>query len=134
MPDQWLNIHGRFAGKVFMAGFSATTEKPFDPPPWLQPGPQTWELRRGSCDARSLVAWAASAAFDRPARRGAEMRRGAALPQAGQGLGRAASDIGRKASNSVAQAGQLFLVFAEGAWRLQPRWHFGSTPQMMHHF
>ena len=35
---------------------------------------------------------------------------------------------------SVAQAGQLFLVFAEGAWRLQPRWHFGSTPQMMHHF
>lgn len=106
MPDQWLNIHGRFAGKVFMAGFSATAEKPFDPPPWLQPGPQTWELRRGSCDARSLVAWAASAAFDRPARRGAEMRRGAAVPQAGQGLGRAASDIGRKASNSVAQSGQ----------------------------
>ena len=26
---------------------------------------------------------------------------------------------------SVAQAGQLFLVFAEGAWRLQLRWHFG---------
>ncbi|MFD0391324.1 hypothetical protein ACFQ4K_31335 [Tistrella bauzanensis] len=30
---QWLNIHGRFDGKVFIAGLSAVAVKPFADPP-----------------------------------------------------------------------------------------------------